>query len=86
LRRVEAELAARVGGSPSFTQQLLIRRAAKAMLRLELLDARTKDGSLSGREYGALTNGLRLMLREFGVKAAAEKPKTSGAIHEGKDR
>jgi len=71
LRRVEAELVAHVGGSPSFTQRLLIRRAAKMMLRLELLDDKTKDGALierDGREYGALTNGLRLALRELGIK------------------
>ena len=38
LRRVEKELVAQVGGAPSFAQRLLIRRIARAVLRLELLD------------------------------------------------
>ena len=45
LRAAEAELIAHVGGEPSFGQRILIRRAARAMLRLELLDAKMADGS-----------------------------------------
>ena len=38
LRRIEAELAAQLGGSPSFAQKLLIRRISRMMLRLEEFD------------------------------------------------
>jgi hypothetical protein len=40
LRRIEADLVAQVGGSPTFAPSLLIRRAARSMLQLELLDAK----------------------------------------------
>ena len=40
LRKCEAELVARVGGSPSFAQTLLIRRIARATLKLEMFDAK----------------------------------------------
>ena len=61
LRAAEAELIAHVGGSPSFTQRLLIRRAARAMLRLELFDAKLQSGNWSdddGRTYGGLQNAV----------------------------
>ena len=45
LRAAEAELIAQTGGEPSFGQRILIRRAARAMLRLELLDAKMAEGS-----------------------------------------
>jgi hypothetical protein len=77
LRRCEAELTAHVGGSPSFAQTLLIRRAARAMLRLELLDAKMASGSWTdhdARTFGGLNNALRLALRELGVRETKPKP------------
>jgi hypothetical protein len=78
LRAAEAELIAHVGGEPSFTQRLLIRRAARAMLRLELLDGKMADGSWTdhdARTFGGLSNNLRLCLRELGLKAVPkDKP------------
>jgi hypothetical protein len=71
LRRVEAELVAHVGGSPSFAQSLLIRRAARSMLQLELLDAKMSSGSWTAhdaRTQGGLNNAVRLTLRELGIK------------------
>ena len=76
LRRCEAELVAHVGGSPSFAQKLLIRRAARAMLRLELLDAKMASGSWTdhdARTFGGLNNALRLALRELGVRETQPK-------------
>jgi hypothetical protein len=73
LRNCEAELIAHCGGSPSFTQRLMIRRCARAMLRLELLDGKMADGSWTdhdARTFGGLSNALRLMLRELGLNAA----------------
>ena len=77
LLRCEAELTRQVGGSPSFTQKLLIRRLARAALRLELIDEQSMTGPLSahdGRVFSALSNTIRLTARELGVQAApAEK-------------
>jgi hypothetical protein len=76
LRRVEAELVAQVGGSPSFAQSLLIRRAARSMLQLELLDAKMASGSWTphdARTQGGLNNAVRLALKELGLKAIAAK-------------
>ena len=76
LRKCEAELVAQVGGQPSFAQRLLIRRIARAMLKLEMFDAKMAGGSWTdhdARTYGGLSNALRLMLRELGLKAAPAK-------------
>jgi len=78
LTRVERELSEQVGGSPSFAQRMLITRAARAMLRLETLDTKMAAGELSAhdaRTFSALSNSVRLCLRELGVKAApSSKP------------
>jgi hypothetical protein len=84
LRQVETELTRHVGGEPSFAQKMLIRRAARAMLRLELLDEKMASGSWTdhdSRTFGGLNNALRLCLRELGVKAVAHKPANPLAEH-----
>ena len=61
-----------VGGKPSFAEKMLIRRAARALLRLELLDEKMSGGSWTdadSRTFGGLSNSLRLALRELGIKA-----------------
>jgi hypothetical protein len=78
LTQIERELVAQIGGSPSFTQKLLIRRLARGMLRLELLDEKQTAGKAlsahDGRSFSALSNQVRLIARELGLKAApAEK-------------
>ena len=77
LSQIERELVAQVG-KPSFTQKLLIRRLSRAMLRLELLDEKQTAGeelsAHDGRTFSALSNQVRLLARELGLKAApAEK-------------
>jgi hypothetical protein len=77
LTKIERELVAQVG-KPSFTQKLLIRRLSRAMLRLELLDEKQMAGeelsAHDGRSFSALSNQVRLLARELGLKAApAEK-------------
>ena len=73
--RVEEELAAQLvlnHGNVSFSQRLLIRRAARAALQLELLDGKLCSGDWNdhdARTYGGLSNNLRLTLRELGLKA-----------------
>jgi hypothetical protein len=76
LRKIEAELVAHVGGAPSFTQTMLIRRCARAMLRLELLDQKMTSGNWTdhdGRVFGGLNNAVRLGLRELGLRPTPPK-------------
>lgn len=86
LRNFEAMLAQHVGGKPSATQRVLIARAAKLALRLELFDERTMAvelGERSAREYLALSNHLRLCMRELGLKGAEPRaPSLAGAFAE----
>ena len=77
LINIEREVTKQVG-APSFTQKMLIRRLARAMLRLELIDEKMAAGgevsAHDGRTFSALSNQVRLLARELGVKAApAEK-------------
>jgi hypothetical protein len=79
LTKCERELVAQVGGAPSFTQRLLIRRLARGMLRLELLDEKMTAGAWTdhdARTFGGLSNAVRLLARELGLKAvsAAKTP------------
>ena len=72
LTKIERELTRQVG-RPSFAQTLLIRRLARAALRLELIDERSLSGTLSdhdARSFSALSNVVRLTARELGLKAA----------------
>jgi hypothetical protein len=76
VRKVEAEIAAQLGGTASFIQMSLIRRAARTMLQLELLDKKFSSGTwtqLDGHVQGGLANNLRLVFRELGVKALPPK-------------
>jgi hypothetical protein len=79
LRRCESELIAQIGGEPSWAQLMLIRRAARSLLQLELIDARITAGDMNecnSRMMGGIANNLRLTLRELGVKAPPPKKPT----------
>ena len=57
----------------SFTQRMLIRRAARALLRLELLDRKAAEGSWTdhdARTFGGLNNAVRLFMKEIAAQAA----------------
>ncbi len=72
LTKITSNLMAQIG-TPTFAQELLIRRVAKTMLRLELLDERLAGGTGSDhdeRAYNALSNSVRLGLRELNLKSA----------------
>ena len=78
LKHCEQQLVAQLGGLPSFGQLVLVRRAARAMLQLEKLDAKMASGNWTdhdARTYGGLSNNLRLTIRELdkGRGRAAEK-------------
>jgi hypothetical protein len=73
IRKVEAEIVAQLGGTASFVQLSLIRRVARTMLQLELLDKKFSSGNwtqLDGHVQGGLANNLRLTMVALGVKAA----------------
>jgi hypothetical protein len=74
LEAARASLTRHVGGSPNDIQRVLIERASRLMVYLELMDAQAlEDGTMSernSRSYLAWSNSLRLTLRDLGVKAA----------------
>ena len=62
---------------------MLIDRAVKIRIQLDLLDEKMVSGNWTGhdqRTYGALLNAYRLSARELGLKAA-EKSQPSLAGH-----
>ncbi len=78
LRTVRAELTAHVG-TPSATQRILIERAAVLSLQIAMLDAKHADGGLTPhdqREYLAWTNALTRLMRQIGLKGAAQRGPT----------
>ena len=79
LTKIERELTQQVG-VPSFGQVLLIRRLARAALRLELIDERSLSGTLSdhdARSFSVLSNQVRLLARELGLRAAPSEAPAS---------
>jgi hypothetical protein len=76
MRHLEAELVAHCGGSPSITHKMLIERAVKIRVQLDLLDEKLTSGGWTphdARTYGGLGNAYRLTVRELGMKPAAVK-------------
>jgi hypothetical protein len=82
-RAVEAALAQHVapGGEPTITQRLLIRRATKALLQLELLDEAGAKTEHDLRLAASLDNRARLMLRELGLAPTTASPGAALAAH-----
>jgi hypothetical protein len=76
IRKVEVEILALLGGTASFIKMSMIRRAAKTMLQLELLDRKFSSGTwtqMDGHVQGGLANNLTRLFRELGVKALPAK-------------
>jgi hypothetical protein len=77
LRRIEAELVEQLGGNPTFTQTLAIRRIGRLALQSELFDKKMATGdwtSHDSRTAAGISNGLLRALRDLGLKSA--QPKT----------
>jgi hypothetical protein len=78
LRTVEQDLLGQLGPAPSVSQQLLVRRIARALLMLEILDVKLTSGDWNdcdARTQGGLNNSVRLGLVSLGLKpAVAAKP------------
>ncbi len=84
LRDIRKDLIAHCGGSPSTTQRVLIDRAARLTLQVALMDEKQADGGLTerdGTQYLAWTNTLTRLMRQLGLKGAAERPKSLAEIH-----
>jgi hypothetical protein len=78
LAKCERELTAQLMAEPSFTQTMLISRAARALLRIELLDEKAAAGNWTdhdARTYGGLNNAVRLFMREIAAQAKATSTK-----------
>jgi len=76
LRTVEKLLLDHIGGKPTTTQKLLITRAARIALHLELVDEKAfaSGEALSThalQHYIAWSNGLARMLKSLGLEAPA---------------
>jgi len=59
---------------------MICARLARVMLRMELLDEKIADGKateLDMKILGGLSSQFRLMLREIGIKPAAQSPNTA---------
>ena len=84
LAKVERELRGRPAAERSFTQTMLIRRAARAMLRIELLDEKAAEGNCTdhdARVYDGLNNACRLFVKEIAAQASAKgKGRRSGQL------
>ena len=65
LKTIESDLIQQVGGSPSVGQQLLIRRIARAMLMLEILDLKLANNDnwnqCDAATQGGLNNNVRIV-------------------------
>ena len=68
------ELTRHVGGNPNSVQKVLIERAARLTLYIEMMDRDAlESGTMSernSRQYLAWVNALRLCLREIGLDEA----------------
>ena len=66
-----------LGGKPSFTQTLAIRRIARLMLQAELFDQKMAGGDWTGhdaRSAGAVNNAVLRALKDLGLQGRAERP------------
>jgi hypothetical protein len=79
MRQIEADLFEHVGGVDRATapQKYLIERTAIDIVRLELLDTKMTNGSITeydARISHALRGAVRLALRQLGAAVSASKP------------
>ena len=83
VKAMERELLAQIGGEPTFTQRLLIRRVTKMMALAERLDEKLTTGDTwtphDARTFGGLNNAIRVALRDLGLKPVG-KPKAPSPL------
>ena len=76
MRRIETELVEQLGGAPTFTQILAIRRIARLSLQAESFDTKLATGWTphDARTAAGINNAVLRALRDLGLKnKAAEK-------------
>ena len=77
-RRVVRELTAHVGGQPSAPERILIARAARLVMVIEMLERRLiEKGEVSdhsGRQILAWVNSLRLIMQALGLERPSQQP------------
>jgi hypothetical protein len=76
VRRIEVELVEQLGGAPSFTQRLAIRRIARLMLQAELFDKKMASGDWTphdSRTASGVNNAVLRALKDLGLKGKVEK-------------
>jgi hypothetical protein len=74
-RMLEAQLVQHVGGEPTFAERLLIDRAVRLRILLDLFDDKIATGlmtSLDVRTCSGLGSQFRLILRELGIKVSTK--------------
>ena len=73
LRRIEAELVEQLGGSPTFSQTLSIRRIARLSLQCEAFDTKLATGWTphDARTAAGINNAILRALKDLGLKAKA---------------
>lgn len=79
LQHARAELVSHVGGCPSATQNVLIDRAAQLSLQLALMEEKQAKGGITERDskvYLAWSGALVRLMRQLGLRGAAERPMT----------
>jgi hypothetical protein len=77
-RVIMTELIQHVGGAPSSVQRILIARAARLLIKIELMEKQIIEGGdvgdLAGRQILAWVNSLRQILALLGVKPEQQLP------------
>jgi hypothetical protein len=87
-RQTIRELTAHVGGNPTFPQRILIARAARLLVMIELMEKKLIENDESSdwasRQILAWINSLRLIMVAIGVDRPQQAPKTLQAYIGGK--
>lgn len=72
LRRIEAELIDQLGGNPTFSQTLAVRRIARLMLQAETFDRKMSTGDWTAhdsRTAAGINNAVLKALKDIGLKS-----------------
>jgi hypothetical protein len=89
-RQVVRELTAHIGGKPTAVQRILIMRAARLVVVIEMLEKQIIEsgvvGDHAGRQVLAWHNTLRLVMQSIGIEAPAEDAPTVSEFLAGYER
>jgi hypothetical protein len=77
-RQIAAELTAHVGGAPNTVQRILIARASRLLVLIEVMERRMIEsgevGDPAGRQIIAWVNAVRQVLALLGVQQPEQAP------------